>query len=118
VNGLVVVARSLDGVAVAELTGEIDVLNGDELVRDLMRAGLTSSVGLVADLNGVRYADSAGIRTLFALVRDLERARLGFAVAINELSPLRRLLKVTNFDEVVPTTSTVEDAVAALRGDL
>ncbi len=116
-KGLDIEVGAVNGVAVAILKGDIDVLNGEAIAEELLRAGLTSPIGLVADLSDVRYADSAGVRTLFGLATNLGRARLAFAVAISEGSPLRRLLKVTNFDEVVPTLPTLDDAVALLRGE-
>lgn len=105
----------VDGVAVAAIAGDIDIANDSDIAFALRRIGLTSGVGLVIDLSDVRYIDSSGVTMLFALRQDLDRSRLAVAVVVPDTSPVRRLLKVTAFDEVVPTLPTVDDAVAVLR---
>jgi anti-anti-sigma factor len=115
VKAIDIQAVMIDRIAVATLVGDIDMLNGEGVGQELLRIGLTSSIGLVTDLNGIRYADSAGVRVLFTLKRQLAQARLGLAVAISEEAALRRLLKVTNFDEIVPTLPSIDSAVAQLN---
>ena len=67
--------------------------------------------GLVVDVTEVLYADSAGIRVLFDLARDLRRRDQSLAVTAPAGSPLRRLLKITNFQEVAPICDSVETAI-------
>lgn len=107
-----------EGVVIAAVSGDIDIANIEELGQELRKAGLTSGIGLVIDLGDVRYIDSAGVTMLFAVRQELERARLRVAVAIPDSSPVRRLLKVTAFDEVVPTLPATDDAVSVLRDTL
>ncbi|MBA3653904.1 MAG: STAS domain-containing protein [Actinobacteria bacterium] len=114
-KGLRIDTSAVGPVAVAALHGEIDLLNADETEQELLRLAMASAGGLVVNLDGVLYADSTAVRMFFTLVQDLRQARVGLTAAIADASPLRRLLKVTNFDEVVPTLPTVDDAVAALR---
>jgi anti-anti-sigma factor len=101
-------------VVVAALVGELDLLNCDEVGQALLATALASGSRIVTDLTDLRYADSNGVRTLFVLARELERSRIAWAVALPEAAPLRRLFKVTTFDEVVPILPSVEDAIATL----
>ena len=80
-----------------------------------MRTALDGGPLFVADLNGVGYVDSNGVRMLFGLARELDGSRIACAVALASDAPLQRLLKVTAFDEVVQILPSVDDAVAALK---
>jgi hypothetical protein len=48
---------------------------------------------------------------LFDLARDLRRRSQSLAVTVPASSPLRRLLKITNFQEVAPICDDVDFAV-------
>jgi anti-anti-sigma factor len=113
-KGLEVDVQTTDDVAVATLTGELDLLNCEEAGDRLLAEALASSGGIVIDLTDVRYVDSNAIRVLFALARNLAQSRVPWAVALSESSPVRRLFKITTFDEVVPLLPSVEEAIAAL----
>jgi anti-anti-sigma factor len=115
VRGLGVDVSHDDGAVIARLSGDVDMLNSDELGATLLERALTSRIGLVLDMSSVRYVDSAGVRALFALVNELRRVRLGLVCVLTGDSPLWRLLKVTNFDESVPILPSCSDAVRRLR---
>jgi anti-anti-sigma factor len=113
-KGVTIEIGADDGVVLATLGGEIDLLNCDEVGHELRAAALAGGAGMVTDLSAVRYADSNGVRMLFVLARELTQSRINWTVALNESSPLRRLFKVTTFDEIVPILPSVEEALAAL----
>ena len=95
---------------VARVAGEIDLANATRLRQELL--GLADEFDwLIVDLTAVSYADSSGIKVLFDLARDLRRRSQSLAVAVPASSPLRRLLKITNFQEVAPICDDVEIAV-------
>jgi anti-anti-sigma factor len=103
-----------EGVLVATLSGEIDLLNCDELGQELLASALAGGGAFVIDLSPIQYADSNGIRMLFVLAREFDRSRIKWAVALADASPLWRLFKVTTFDEVAAILPSVEDAAATL----
>lgn len=86
-------------VPVARVTGEIDLANAPRARDDLLAIAADAS-GLVVDLSEVPYLDSAGVRILFHLARDLRQRDQTLAVTLPVGSPLRRVLKITSFHEV------------------
>jgi len=66
--------------------------------------------GLIVDLTDVPYMDSAGVRVLFQLARELRQRDQTFLVTLPVGSPLRRVLKVTSFHEVAALCDDIEAA--------
>ena len=98
-------------VPVARVAGEVDLANAARLRQELMALATDDVDGLIVDLTDVPYADSAGIKVLFDLARDLRRRDRSLAVTVPVSSPLRRLLKITNFQEVAPICDDAQTAV-------
>jgi len=98
-------------VPVARVAGEVDLANAARLRQVLLALATDEVDGLVVDITDVPYADSAGIRVLFDLARDLGRRDQGLAVTVPVSSPLRRLLKITNFREVAAICDDAQTAV-------
>ena len=94
---------------VARVSGEIDLANArrlhDELVA--MAAGLEA---LVVDLTEVPYLDSAGVKTLFGVARELSQRDQALLLTVPIGSPLRRVLKITRVHEVAAICDDVEAA--------
>lgn len=106
------VTADLSGaVPVARVAGEVDLANAARLRKELMALATDEVDGLVVEVTDVLYADSAGIRVLFDLARDLRRRHQSMAVIAPVGSPLRRLLKITNFQEVAPLCDDAQTAV-------
>ena len=99
--------------AVAVLAGEVDASNARQLGVDL-RAPLTNrSAGLIVDLTGLRYLDSAGINLLFTLGDELRWHQQTLRLVVGETTPIARMLAITGLDRAHPTHHTVADALAA-----
>jgi anti-sigma B factor antagonist len=98
-------------VPVARVAGEVDLANAARLRQELLALATDEVDGLVVDVTDVPYADSAGIRVLFDLARDLRQRNQSLAVTVPVSSSLRRLLKITNFQEVAPICDDAETAV-------
>ena len=81
---------------VATLAGEIDFANVAEIGAAIAEAVPREAIGLIVDLAAVTFIDSAG-------------------VAIDDSAPVRRLLKITNIQEVVTLAGTVDECAAAMR---
>jgi anti-anti-sigma factor len=106
-----VVTADLSGpVPVARVAGDIDLSNAARIRQDLLALATDDVDGLVVDITDVPYVDSAGIKVLFDLARDLRRRNLSLVVTVPAGSPLRRLLKITNFQEVAPICDDAETA--------
>jgi anti-anti-sigma factor len=96
-------------VPVARVTGEIDLANAPH-VREEVLALAAGVNGLIVDLTDVPYLDSAGVKVLFQLARDLRQRDQALLVTIPAGSPLRRVLKITNFHEVAAICDDIEAA--------
>lgn len=102
-------------VVVVRIEEEVDLSNAERLGAQVAKAVPNSAAGLVVDLSGVAYIDSAGISLLFKLSERLQRRRQHLAVVVPEESPVRRVLVVSAFDRVVDLASSVEDASSRVR---
>ena len=98
---------------VARLTGEVDMTNAGYIRDELTRAVPNEALGLVIDLTGTRYLDSAAVELLFELARKLGRRRQQLRIALPRSSPLRRVLVLTDVASAAPVHDTVEEALSA-----
>jgi len=105
-----------DGVVVARLPAEIDLSNVRMVLEELYAALSNSSRGLVVDLSGVKYIDSRGIQFLLELAERLTTARLPLRFSVPDASLVKRLLVLTHVDTLIPLDTTVEAAIAQIRG--
>jgi anti-anti-sigma factor len=103
-------------VVVAELSGEIDFVNALAVGASLAEAMRPDVAGMVADLRGVTFMDSAGVRMLFSLVSTAETTRQRLGIVADETSPIWRLLKITNIHEIVPICGSVEECADGIGG--
>jgi anti-anti-sigma factor len=102
------------GVTVARLEGEVDLASIEALGRALSDAVLDSDRGLVLDLDGVDYLDSAGLHLLHDAARMLGARGQGLRLAVAPGASLVRLLELVDIEQIVPVDPTVEAAVEAL----
>jgi anti-anti-sigma factor len=108
-------ATSSAEVVVVRIEEEVDLSNADRLGAQVAKAVPNSAAGLVIDLSGAAYIDSAGIGLLFKLGERLQRRRQHLAVVVPDESPLRRVLVMSAFDRVVDLAASVEDASSRVR---
>ena len=66
--------ETIDSVVIAEISGEIDMSNANELRMALNGMTSNEALGLVVDLSELEYIDSAGIHLIYRL-RDSLRSR-------------------------------------------
>ncbi len=107
--------RLEDGVAIATMAGEIDIVNAQNLADEMLGAVPNDALGLVLDISGVRYIDSAGVRMLFGLARRLDTCRQRLALLLPEESPLVRLIKITHLGEVATVCADMDECIAGMR---
>jgi anti-anti-sigma factor len=111
---LIAEVRPLQGFTFARLQGEIDLSNAAEFAEALVEAIDRSSAGLIVDFSAVAYMDSAGVRALFDVVRQVESRRQALAMVVPETSAVRTLIKVTHLHEAIPVCGTAEECATAL----
>jgi len=103
-----------DGAVIAALDGEIDGSNTLEIGRALAEGLPSAAHGLVLDLRGVTYLDSAGIELLFKLARRLQDRRQFLRIVVSERAPMRRVLEICDVGSVAPLDEGVDMALAKL----
>lgn len=101
-------------VAVASISGEIDLSDGAQFADEVLGKMPDECTGLVVDLTDLRYIDSAGVRSLFEIAAMLDRRDQSMAVAVPQDSLLRSVLKITRVEEVATICANREDAVTAI----
>ena len=108
-----VVERSGDRVVI-RLLGEVDMGNAAQVGEELAGSVSNDAAGLVLDLSGLTYLDSAGVELLFDLARRLRHRRQALQLVLPPTSPLQRLLALTDVMSVVDVHETTEAGLAAL----
>lgn len=106
--------RHADGVTVVTLEGDLDKLTSDAARVELERAVGPGAV--LVDLSPVTFLDSAGLHVLFRLARATAKAGTRLGLVVPAGSPLRRLVEITNVDDVASVCESVEEGLGLLTG--
>ena len=99
-----------DEVLTARITGEIDLSNASELEETIVDAVPNTALGMVVDLSGVEYLDSAGVRMLVHLVERFRWRQQVMRAAAPDGSRVRGVLSMAGADGVIPVDATVTEA--------
>jgi anti-anti-sigma factor len=102
------------GIAVARLQGEVDRAGIADLGRTIAAAVRDGDRGLVLDLDGVDYLDSAGLHLLHDASRALGARGQALRIAVAPGTGVLRLLELVNIEQTVPIDASVQAAVEAL----
>ena len=105
------------GVLIVSVSGELDVSNIEALA-EVAYSLPNAALGLVLDLTGASYIDSATIGLLFKLHAALRRRGQALRVVCPQGSSARRVLELTGFDQSTPNEEDREDAIAAIRREV
>jgi anti-anti-sigma factor len=102
------------GVIVVSVRGEVDVSNTAALGQELSEIS-NQALGLVVDVSGVDYLDSAGIALLYELHLRLERRGQALVVVAPATGAPRRVLELTAFNTRAAIADELETAVSTIR---
>lgn len=109
--------RNLDGVAVVEVTGEVDLLSGRPLLAVLTAQLDQRPAGLVVDLTGTVFFGSTGIGTLLRTAARAQNRGIDVVVVADHRTVLRPL-QITGVDQELRIRPTVALALAAFEAEL
>jgi anti-anti-sigma factor len=104
-----------DAVGVVRLTGEVDIIQAQELRGRLFGAVRNEDLGLVVDLTEATYVDSVGVSLLFELAERLAERQLRLAVVLPEGGLIERVLTIVDLASVADIHREVDGAVSAIR---
>ncbi len=110
-----VIVERHDDVQVVRLAGEVDISNAGRLEEDISRLVPNDAAGLVLELSDTQYLDSAGIRMLFELGQRLNGRRQALAAVVPDDSLIRHSLMVTEVDQAIGLTGTLDEALERIR---
>lgn len=98
----------------AAIGGELDMSNAAELEATILGAVSNETTGMVLDLSGVTYIDSAGIRLLLTLVGRLRWRGQQLALLATPGSRVRRVIELAGAQDAL----AVDDDAAMARARL
>ena len=102
--------KDVGGVGVIHIHGELDALTAPELTRFFNTGVGDKYLELVADLGGLSYSSSAGIRVFLGLARSSRQK--GGDLRLAEVRPqVDKIFKLSKFDRIVKIFQTVDEAV-------
>jgi anti-anti-sigma factor len=104
-----------DAVGVVRLSGEVDIVQAQELRERLLGAVRNEDLGLVVDLTDATYIDSVGVSLLFELADKLAERQLRLAVVLPEGGLIERVLTIVNLSSVAEIHRGVDDALSAIH---
>ena len=100
----------VSGVPVVAASENIDITNAAELRSALLEAANGSGT-LVADMSRTRFCDSAGLNTLVAAHKRAQ-AEGGELLLVIGSAAVLRILELTGVAQVIPSFTTLDDALA------
>lgn len=99
-----VAVERVDDCFVVSVDGDLDLASADEF--DAALSPTASAAHVVIDLSSCTFLDSAGMRVIAAMVREVPRV----SVVATDPSVLR-VLEITAVDTMVAVHSSLEDAL-------
>jgi anti-anti-sigma factor len=105
------------GVLIATVCGEVDIAVAGSLREHLCEAVREPGCRLVVDLTGVSFIDSTGLNALIATRKKVQEHD-GIIRLVVTAPPQLRVFEITGLDTVFSIYATLEDALAADRGDM
>ena len=107
--------EDVNGVAVVAVVGSIDSQTAPDLSTALGAQIASGKINLVADMSGVDYTSSAGLRALLGSLKD-SRSRGGDFRLAGIQSGVMRVLEMSGFTTILKSYASVEQAVASFAG--
>jgi anti-sigma B factor antagonist len=106
-----VACRSEGEWTVLDVRGDVDVYSSPALRHQIMDRIQHGNSRIIIDLEHVDFLDSAGIAVMISGLR-LATNSDGTLVLVQPGDQVRRMLRLTNLDQVLQTFPSVEDAVS------
>ena len=101
-------------VSTVHVSGSVDGLTAEDLQRVLSSEVEAGHHDVVADLGGIDYTSSAGLRVLLATLKQT-RSRNGDLRLAAPRPEVRKVLDLSGFTGILSVFNTVDDAVEGFR---
>ena len=100
-------------IAVATLSGEVDMSNAPSVRQRLADAITPEDTAVVIDLSALTFIDSAGLHTLIELGTVLEEKRQRLLLNVPPDNPLARVIEIVGMPRSVSVYPDLESTLAA-----
>jgi anti-sigma B factor antagonist len=104
--------RQIDGVPVLSLTGSIDAMTAPKITEFIQEQISKGNIKLVADLSGVDYTSSAGLRVLLGAIKET-RGQSGDIRLAGTQPDVQKVLNLSGFTNILKVFDTLDEAVAS-----
>ena len=104
--------KQVDGVTVLSLNGSIDAITAPEITEFIQAQIAKGNTKLVADLSGVDYTSSAGLRVLLGAIKDT-RAQSGDLRLAGVQPDVQKVLNLSGFTNILKIFDNTDAAVAS-----
>jgi anti-sigma B factor antagonist len=100
-------------IQVVAVTGELDLSNASNLVRQVETAVRSGRNCVVIDLSGITHMDSTGLAAMIE-AHHLTQARRGRLALVAQAESVRRTIEVRGLDRLFTILPTRDEAIAAV----
>jgi len=104
--------KQVEGVTVLTLNGSIDAITAPEITEFIQAQIAKGNTKLVADLSGVDYTSSAGLRVLLGAIKDT-RAQSGDLRLAGIQPDVQKVLNLSGFTNILKIFDNTDAAVAS-----
>ncbi|MBL8993564.1 MAG: STAS domain-containing protein [Spirochaetia bacterium] len=106
--------RTVDGVVILDIDGEIDLYNAPE-IKDTIKAQMDGGhKKIIINLENVSYIDSSGIGALISSLSNLKKIGGGLKI-INVYDSVRKVFELTKLTSFFEIYDSEEEAVSAYQ---
>jgi stage II sporulation protein AA (anti-sigma F factor antagonist) len=104
--------ESLGSLVLTRVKGEVDLSNAALIRERVLTAVPNTAAGLVLDLTETYHLDSSGVRLVFELANRLGNRGQTLELVAPDDSVARRVLDLTEANQVVPMHTSVDAALS------
>ncbi|HUA06481.1 MAG TPA: STAS domain-containing protein [Solirubrobacteraceae bacterium] len=97
---------------IAHVKGEVDMSNAEDVGATVIKATPNEAQGVVLDLSGVEYLDSAGIYVIYGMRASLQARGQALILVIPPSSPVHDSLRLAGAERPGEVAEAVADALA------
>lgn len=101
---------------IAHVTGEIDMSNAEDVGATVIGATPSEAQGVILDLSGLDYLDSAGIYVIYGMRASLQARGQSLILVIPPASPVHDSLRLAGAERPGEVAEAVEEALRMFDG--
>jgi anti-sigma B factor antagonist len=104
--------RNVNGVTIISLVGQIDAMTAPSITEFIQKQVASGNINIVADLSGVDYTSSAGLRVLLGAVKET-RSQSGDIRLVGIQPDVQKVLTLSGFTNILKVFNDLDSAIAS-----